>query len=159
MWTGWVTLALAGSCGLYAMQEHNDDQTLALAGNGAALASSMAVYRDAVVRYAHEHPAFAGTVPKAQLSLPTWYADPDPGLWSNHVDAGGVIAVYATRLPAVDIAADLAQLAHGSELAGRANPGAGRIDPAAHAGAAVALPAIPNGALTAGAPVWLAHRY
>lgn len=158
MWTGWVTLALAGSCGLYVMQEHHDDQALALAGNGAALASSMAVYRDAVVRYADAHPAFQGTAPRTHLDLPAWYAEPDPGLWSHHVAADGLIAVYAVRLPALDIGADLAQVAHGSELAGRANPGAGRIDPAVPGGGAVALPAIPGPALEAGAPVWLAHR-
>lgn len=158
MWTGFVTLALASSCALYAMQEHNDDAALARQAGEAALGQSMAVYRDAVVRYARANPAFQGRVPDAQLALPAWYVAPDPGLWSNHVAADGLIAVYAARLPAIDIAGSMAALAHGSELAGRADKAAARIAPAARAGSGVALPAIPGNPVPDGAPVWLAHR-
>ena len=158
MWSGLVTLALASSCALYAMQTHDDDQALAWQGAEAALGQSMAVYRDAVLRYARGNPGFQGRVPEDQLTLPGWYVAPDPGLWSNHVAADGLIVVYATRLPTRDIAASMATLAHGSELAGRANRAAARIEPAARAGAPVALPAIPGSAIPDGAPVWLAHR-
>lgn len=160
MWTGFVTVALASSCALYAIQGGNDDAALAVDRTEAALANSMALYRDAVVRYAHDHPAFQGKVPDAQLALPSWHAAPEAGLWSNHVGADGLIAVYATRLPGVDIAASMAALAHGSELAGRANRASGRIDPAARSGSgAVALPVVPGAGVPDGAPVWLAHRY
>lgn len=160
MWTGFVTLALASSCALYALQETNDDALLAVEGSGAALAASMAQYRDAVVRYAHANPAFTGRVPDAQLALPAWYVVPQAGLWSNHIGSDGMIAVYATQLPKVDIAASMAELAHGSALAGRANLASGRIDPAARSGdGVVPLPNIAAAQWTNGVPVWLAHRY
>lgn len=159
MWTGWASLALASCCGLYAMQQHHDDGLLAQAGNAATLAASMALYRDAVVHYAHQHPGFVGKVREADLSLPDWYVAPEPGLWSNHVRGDGLIAVYATRLPRVDIGAEVAALAQGSELAGRADRARDTIAPSAHAGAGIALPAIPGAAVPDGAPVWLAHRY
>lgn len=161
MWTGWITLALASSCALAALAEHSDTENTLLASQEARLAASMAIYRDAVVRYAHGAPAFTGRVQDAQLAMPDWYAPPEQGLWSNYVRADGLIAVYATRLPQVDFAEEMAALAHGSALAGRANPAGARIEPAAQAdgGAAVALPAIPGVTLAQGAPVWLAHRH
>jgi len=160
MWTGFVTVALASSCALYAIQGGNDDEALALERSEEVLASGMALYRDAVVRYAHDNPAFQGKVPDAQLALPAWHAALDAGLWSNHVRADGLIMVYATRLPKVDIGASMAALAHGSELAGRANRSSGRIDPSARSGSGVvALPDIPSPGVPHGAPVWLAHRY
>lgn len=159
MWTGWVAVALVSACGAYTLQAHNEDEALAWSGTEATLAASMAVYRDAVVQYAHLHPAFTGKVADSELALPAWHAPPRAGLWGNYVDAAGTIVVYATRLPEIGITGQLAVLAQGSELAGRARLGSGTIEPAAHAGAAVALPAIPGNPVPDGAPVWLAYRY
>lgn len=157
MWSGFLTLALASACGLYAIGQHHDDVATSQDGMQARIAASMAIYRDAVVRYAHANPGFQGQVKEKDLALPDWYTPVKAGLWSNHVGADGLIAVYATSLPILDIGPALQALAQGSALAGRANPKAKRLEPAA-GGDPIDLPAIPGVTLAEGAPVWLAHR-
>lgn len=157
MWTNWIGVAMLAAGGMIGLHGLNDDEQVAQDGARTALAASMAVYRAAVRTYAQQHPAFTGAVADTTLAMPVWGGATQPALWRNYIAPGGMIVIYAERLPAVGIGAELGVLARGSLLAGMANRSGQRIDSAAP-GPAAALPAVPNVVIPDGAPVWLAWR-
>jgi hypothetical protein len=162
MWNVVMLAVLMSVAGIYVTRNH---QTVdrAEAGLAAGMAAEMGVYRGAVARYFSEHDLLAASVSTATLKsggyLPPWsrmYQQSTPLIWSNYRDAGGVIYVYATSLPAQDLAGELARLAHNSVLLGVYRASAGTLHSPVAGDTGISLAALAGRAIPDGAPVWIA---
>jgi hypothetical protein len=156
MYAIWAVIVFVTLTGAYALLGSETAPPVPSAA-AANLASSMSVYRQAVVSFALNHPAFTGSVPVGSLSLP---AGTQSSPWQNYVVpngtvTGSLVVVYGTSSSSGSAAADVEQLAQGSALAGVALSGTVQSP----GNPQVPLPAalvnsVPNGAL-----VWMAQAY
>ncbi|WP_412025874.1 type IV pilus biogenesis protein PilM [Burkholderia cepacia] len=154
----WVALACGVLGGAYALIDAGYQPTT-MSVSGFSLARSMSAYRDAVTRYALDHPAFEGSVPDASLRplLAPQAIDP---LWRNYVAPnadvpGSIVVVYATSAAATPAVTAIERLSNGSALAGVALDG--RV--LSRGNPAVPLPAALSGAVPNGMPVWMAQAW
>ena len=148
------------------------------------LATSMAVYRDAVLAYLHTHPDFEGyTVPEniVQSMLPSWYVMPrgkqSRSLWGNRVCPDKTVVVFANDETPINITKEVVKVSKRSATVGeslgdntfyapakdratgsQAAVPKGNAAIAAHeAPSRVALPGCAN--VAAGRPVWIASLH
>ncbi|WP_244101578.1 type IV pilus biogenesis protein PilM [Burkholderia ambifaria] len=154
----WVALVFGVLGGMYALIDA-DYQPATMSASGFALAHSMSTYRDAVVRYALDHPEFEGSVTDAALRPLLAPQTIDP-LWHNYVapnaDApGSLVVIYATSAAATPAVTAIERLSRGSALAGVALDG--RV--VSRGNPAVPLPAALSRAVPDGMPVWMAQAW
>lgn len=161
MWGLTVFVVMMALTGFYA----TSNKEIAVATEQARaehLADNMAIYREAVITYFTQHSASFGSVDMATLkssgALPNWspmYVQ--PSIWANYRDADGMIYVYATTLPPVNITADIVRLSQNSMLAGVFRTGDTTLFSPVFGNTQIKLPPagvnIPNGS-----PVWVAMR-
>lgn len=154
----WVALVCGVLGGMYALIDA-EYQPTTMSVSGFALAQSMSAYRDAVMRYALDHPGFEGSVTDAALRPLLAPQTIDP-LWRNYVapnaDApGSLVVVYATAASATAAVTAIERLSRGSALAGVTLDGMvmSRGNPA------VPLPAALSRAVPNGMPVWMAQAW
>ncbi|MES2742986.1 MAG: type IV pilus biogenesis protein PilM [Pseudomonadota bacterium] len=159
MWSSWIVVGMVSLGSYYILVQSSNTDSVARASLEVGLADSMAIYRDSVIKYAHDHPEAIGRVANENLSYPTWRPRPPTDRWANYIDEGGIITVYAQKLPAVSITAEIAALSHDSAMAGQFNGTNGEIDTPSHRGERARPPALPAGnVIPDKAPVWLAVR-
>ena len=113
------------------------------------MADSMAVYRDAVVTWAREHPEFEGPVDREGPAAASWWRLP-PGM--KAVVSGRLVVVYVEAPLAAGLAAAVQRNAGGSLLVGEASGGTLRSPAGGDTGIKLP-PEVPDGAA-----VWLATR-
>ncbi|HYD63740.1 MAG TPA: type IV pilus biogenesis protein PilM [Noviherbaspirillum sp.] len=163
MWIIWIATAMISLTGFYSVA-NQVRSPVSVTTNSAALAASMAIYRTAVVTYLQANPGFLGPrVSDANVDLTLRSRYPRNPIWTNYIAPDQTIYIYASTLPPVDIAADIAGLSKNSILAGRANTTTNRLESAVFPNTTqslllpnippLAAPPIPNGS-----PVWLAYR-
>lgn len=153
MYAIWAVVVLVTLTGAYALLGSETSPPVPSA-EAANLASSMSVYRQAVVSFALSNPAFTGSVP---VPLP---AGTQSSPWQNYVVpngavTGSLVVVYGVSSSSGSAAVNVEQLAQGSALAGVALSGTVQSP----GNPPVPLPAalvnsVPNGAL-----VWMAQAY
>lgn len=160
MWSSWIVVAMVAISSYYALAQQNDTEQVSHSALQSTLAESMAVYRDSVVQYAHQHPAHIGAVPSVKLEFPEWHKNIRQDLWANYVDAKGSITIYAQKLPEIDINNEIVTLSEGAAGAGQFNAADNTIDAPNIVGARAKLPDLPPDVIIPDhAPVWLAFRY
>ena len=153
MYVIWAIVIFGALTGAYALFDSEAMSSTPSAIN-VNLASSMSVYRQAVVSYALDHPSFNGQV---TVSLPTAQTAP----WQNYVmpNSGGItgslVVVYGVSPSSGAAASQVEQLAQGSALAGVAR--GGYVESPGNSPVQIPQPlasSVPNGAL-----VWMAQAY
>jgi hypothetical protein len=129
------------------------------------LADSMAIYREAVVAYFTQHPGELGSVSidklKSTDALPSWstlYQKPATSIWANYRHDDGVIYIYASSPPPVDIAAEVVRLSQNSVLTGIFKTGDTTLHSPAYGDTKVTLPPPAKAPIPNGSPVWIAMR-
>jgi hypothetical protein len=129
------------------------------------IADSMAIYRDAVAAYFTMHPAQFASIDinelKASNALPSWstlYQDPATSIWRNYRDTDGVIYIYASSLPPVNISADIARLSENSLMAGQFRTGDTTLHSPIYGDTGIKLPPQAKAPIPNGSPVWIAMR-
>ncbi|WDD92555.1 type IV pilus biogenesis protein PilM [Burkholderia sp. FERM BP-3421] len=155
-----IVLILAALGGVYTTLHGDDSTSLPPQQVAQALAENLAVYRQATLDYARQHPGTNRAVSNAQLTplFPAWYRTANP-LWRNYV-ADRTVVTYAAARPPVNIVGEIETLAQGSLFAGQAYRGA-----VVHSGFTNGtLPAngvpLPAGVTIAdGLPVWMGQAY
>ena len=156
MWMTWILVMMLSLTGYFFLENQTKNPAQLIQKN-LDLASSMATYRQTVITYLSNNPAYAGDVLPDEIvlaALPSW-SRPYP-LWKNYLSADGTITIYASALPPINIIPDIAHLSQNSLLAGVANVRTGTLHTPASGDTGIPLPggvAIPDGA-----PVWLARR-
>jgi hypothetical protein len=161
MWNITVMLVLFSVAGYYTT--HNLEQQDQNQANGAlAVADDMAVYRGAVIDYFSSNDLRDTTVSLATLkaahALPAWSTSGQGGVapaWGNYRDGAGLIYIYATRLPAGDISADIARLSRNSMLAGVYRREQPNLQSPVFGDTHIPLTALAGLAVPDGAPVWI----
>jgi hypothetical protein len=166
MFMTWVIAALTMLMGAYALlgQETLLGQeaiggTSSPSASAMALATNMSEYRQAVVRFAHANPSYAGGVPASDIA-PYMGANVANPVWQSYVlpntaYTGSLVVIYPSTTVASDVIIAMEQLAQGSALAGVAL-GANIVSPG---NSAVPLPGALANAIPNGAPVWMAQQY
>jgi type II secretory pathway pseudopilin PulG len=155
-----IVLILAALGGVYTTLHGDDSTSLPPQQVAQALAENLAVYRQATLDYARQHPGTNRAVSNAQLApqFPAWYRNVNP-LWRNYI-ANGTVVTYAATRPPVNIVGEIETLAQGSLLAGQAYQGT-----VVHSGFANGTPSaksiwFPAGVRIAdGLPVWMGQAY
>lgn len=165
MWNFAVLVFLVAVAGSYAARNMQALER-ADAGLAAATAAEMAIYREAVVGYFEQHDlrstAVATSTLKSGGHLPSWsrmYQQATPLAWGNYRDAHGVIYVYGTSLPARNLSAELARLAHNSVLVGVYRSGAATLQSPVTGATHIPVTALAGMAIPDGAPLWVAMRH
>lgn len=146
------------------------------------LATSMGIYRQAVINYSTANPEVTGCTVDPSAFYPTGYTTQAAVQWSNYVEPDGTIYIFRApnKMLPVNITAEIVSLSQNSVLAGES----GTSDNMLHAPADIATPTgwvnkekdiplatdyhvesrIPLTPSTAtlivprGSPVWLAYR-
>lgn len=156
MWIMLILASMGSVAGFYALQSQTHEPKVVEMRN-ADLADNMGVYRASVLAWLKSNPGFSGTsVAAADLaaSLPPWYK-PD-AIWRNHVDANGMVTIYAASLPPMRITTQIFNLSQRSILAGEARLASGTLYSSGFGDTGIPLPSgvvIPDGG-----PVWMAKR-
>lgn len=126
------------------------------------LAESMALYREAVIRYFTLNDLTDASVSLDALRtaglLPSWsslYTHGSSVPWTNYRGADGTIYVYATAAPAVNIQAELAELSRNSLYAGAYRAGAGVLVSPVFGSTGISLAALATRSVPDNAPVWI----
>jgi len=162
MWNVAVLTVLISVAGVYTARNF---QTLDTAhGNlAASTAAEMGVYRNAVVDYFSDHDLRSVSVPTATLKsggyLPSWsrlYQQAAALEWSNYRGADGVIYIYANRLPAQNLAGELAALARNTVLVGIYSSASSTLQSPVYGDTGIPISAISGMSIPEGAPVWIA---
>jgi len=148
MWVVWMMVAMLSLTGFVAVSTEVREPPVSTS-EAADLAWNLAVYRNAVLAYASQNPAFTGTAPDSALPFPPWYKPAAP--WGNKV-LPGMVAVYGSRSMTVELATEMVTLAKGSYFVGIADAKTGRLLSPLLGDTGLTLPpGIPDGV-----PVWLA---
>ncbi|MEN3291425.1 MAG: hypothetical protein V7642_678 [Burkholderiales bacterium] len=164
MWSLVMITALAALTGFYTTVSQ---QASSVAENRKAmeLAENMALYREAVIRYYTAHDVTNASASmqelKAEKVIPEWstlYTDTAAPLWGNYRDAGGMIYVYATRLPPVNIASEMAELSRYSYFAGSYQQAGMVLKSPKYGNTGISLAALAGRSVPDNAPVWLGRR-
>ncbi|TKC86958.1 pilus assembly protein PilM [Trinickia terrae] len=158
MYLIWVVAALSMIAGAYAMFDA-ESTPVPKGPSSMALAMNMSLYRQALVQFALANPAYAGSVPAANLAPYLGGSNANP-VWQNYVlpntnYAGSLVVVYATAASATVAITGMEQLAQGSALAGVAL-GANIVSPG---NPSVPLPPALANTIPNGMPVWMAQAY
>lgn len=126
------------------------------------VAQSMALYRDAVIRYYAANDLRNHSVSldelKASGLIPQWsalFSRSEESIWGNFRAADGMVYVFATRLPATDIQAELARLSRNSYLAGAYRQLDQRLVSPHYGDTGISLPELADRAVPDKAPVWI----
>jgi hypothetical protein len=129
------------------------------------IAESMAIYRDAVAAYFTLHPAQFESIDinelKASKVLPSWstlYQQPATSIWSNYRDTDGLIYIYASSPPPVNISAEIVKLSENSKLAGQFRTDDTTLHSPAYGDTGIKLPPPAKAPIPNGSPVWIALR-
>ncbi|HEY8608103.1 MAG TPA: type IV pilus biogenesis protein PilM [Noviherbaspirillum sp.] len=162
----WSLLIVSVMAALAAFYMRGVEQPLeGLADRKAAdLAESMAVYREAVIRYYTLNDLTNASVSlddlKAANLLPAWSAlKTQPGvIWRNYRDAAGTIYVYANTLPPVNIQSELAALSKNSHLVGAYKQAGGKLHSPVYGETTISLAALSTRGVPDNAPVWIGAR-
>ena len=162
MWALLMFVMMISVTGYYSLSMEKAE-IAAVRERESSLASSMAVYRAAVVRYLSNTPGFAGdrvSVLQLGATLPAWYAVPTlqdlTPLWQNHVAPDGTITVYASEPLPRSVALEIVHLSQNSLLAGIALADSTLYSPVDNTGMPrIALPAAAG--IPEGSPVWIAY--
>jgi hypothetical protein len=133
----------------------------------ATIAASMATYRTAVVDYFSLNPGIYQSVDMATLKssgvLPSWsmlYAQPATSRWANYRDpSSGIIYIYASSAPDVNIASEIASLSKNSILTGVYHTGDTTLHSPVFGDTGVMLSSAVGTLIPNGSPLWLAMRH
>jgi hypothetical protein len=164
MWTLLVLTVVAALTTFYAAL---NERTFSEADNrnSMELAESMALYREAVILYYTANNLTNTSVSLATLitanMVPTWstlYTSSTAPIWANYRDAGGIIYVYATSLPPVDILSEIAQLSQNSYLAGAYRQTGTLLYSPVYGDTGISLAALASKSVPDNAPVWVGMR-
>lgn len=164
MWGIVVAIVMATLTMVYATL---NERTLAAVDDrrSAELAENMALYREAVIDYFTANDVTDTSVDLATLKagnhLPAWsslYTSPSAPAWSNYRDAGGLIYVYATAVPAVNIVHEMATLSRGSYNVGYYREADSSLQSPVFGDTGISLAALAARSVPDGAPVWLGRR-
>lgn len=163
MWTFTVALMIIALSGLY-MNIDKQQSANANQASSARIADSMAVYRDAVSRYFASRQTEYGSISNAALqaanALPSWYVGPSAAYgwnWANYRGSNGLIYIYATAEPQVNIAADIVKLSDNSILAGLYRDGDANLYSPVYGPTNIPLPPSALAPIPNGSPVWVAY--
>lgn len=163
MWQFVVLVVMTMLTGVYSLREHDREADVEQA-TAESVAGEMAVYREAVITWFSENPNQLQPVPidtlRSNNLLPVWSTlrtNPAASIWANFRDADGLIYIYATTLPRVNIVNEVAKLSQNSVLAGVFRTGDATLHSPVFGNTGIKLPPagvpIPNGS-----PVWIALR-
>lgn len=165
MWNLFIITVVASLAGVYV---NSGDRTISMAARNEAreAAESMALYREAVIRY---YTANAGLT-KHSVSLealktanmvPAWstlYTRSAESIWDNYRAADGTIYVYASSLPRTNIQAELVALSRNSYLAGVYKQSGKRLYSPVFGDTGISLAALASERLPDNTPVWIGYR-
>jgi PilM len=159
MWTVFTVCAFAAASGYFLLA--HELKNLVTPGERIAVpaATNLATYRAAVVNFVMQHPGAVvdGSVEDGALSFPQWFTRFPQ--WHNYVVGSRMVVVYGSLPEAAGLAEEVAKVARGSMLAGRALPGysptgapALTLHSPAQGDTAIVLPSV----VPDGSAVWLA---
>ena len=175
MWQTMVLTTMLAAAGYYSMT-----QAIAMPSPPPALSSelatSMAIYRQAVLDYLKSNPDFQGTsIPYTNVKalLPSWYVDSNGQqsslTWANQICSNKTVVVYAASPLQVSIINDLIKLSKNSATVGESLGDTSIYSPAL-AFSASALKGTTNAgtrgtislsgcatSMAAGVPVWISR--
>ena len=131
--------------------------------NARIVAEDMALYREAVIGYFTAHDLRNTNVDMSTLSstFPSW-SPLKNGIsmasWSNYRDANGMIYIYASSLPKVNITSEIVQLSRNSVLAGAFHTGDASLYSPVFGDTGIPLTslAVAGVIVPDGSPLWLA---
>jgi len=91
--------------------------------NARNLATSMGVYRQAVINYASDktHSTEINMSVNPSEKFPTGYTTSSAALWTNYVDGNGIIYIFPAAPLPVNITSEIVALSQNSILAGESN--------------------------------------
>jgi len=154
-----IMMAVAGGYMTHSLQVSDQLQSQV----AMSLASEMAIYRDAVISYFTENNLLSTSVSFAALTssgaLPAWTTMAQSGsapIWNNYRDADGVIYIYASTLPAQNIAGQLVVFSHESILVGVYRTTLSTLQSPLFGDTNIPLTALSGKSVPDGAPVWIA---
>jgi len=162
MWGLIVALVMIAAGGFYCS---TSSQQLAVVQSNLCreTASEMALYRQAVIDYFSANDLRGTSVSiealKSARALPSWsllYQQSDRLIWSNYRDQDGIIYVYGTSLPSINILADLAQLSGNSVLVGVYRTGKSTLQSGVFGDTGIPVTALAGRAIPDGSPLWIA---
>jgi len=162
MWNMLVLTAMISLVGVYTIRNF---ETFAATDAGVAMsiADSMALYREAVADYFTQNDVLDTSVSfsalKSSHMLPAWsvlYQQSAAPIWNNYRDATGVIYIYASSLPPVNIAAAIAMKSQNSVLNGVYQSGVATLQSPVFGDTRIPVTALNGKSVPDGAPVWIA---
>ncbi|WP_136416910.1 type IV pilus biogenesis protein PilM [Herbaspirillum sp. ST 5-3] len=165
MWNVMVAAVLAALMSFYSMQTERNVST-AEQNRSVYQADSMAVYRDAVVRYFTANPAQFGTVSTDALiannDFPAWSPQAPADLWNNFRANDGTIYIFAAAVsdqlprPPRNITDDIVRLSRKSVLTGVFRTGDTTLHSPVLGQTNIPLPDAGSVSIPDGSPVWVA---
>jgi hypothetical protein len=163
MWSIFIVAMLATFGALFSGGHEREISTRLEDQRAMQLAESMALYREAVLRYfsvnsGQTSVSIANTDAQLLAMLPAWsslQSAPASTPWRNYRDAAGIIYIYPAALPALNIQAELAQLSRNSHLVGSYRQSGMVLVSPVYGVTSISLASLAASGVPDGAPVWI----